>query len=448
MKRIDINVFIFRRDLRVEDNLALDSLIRMSKDVKILPIFIFNQKQINPKYNEYYSKKCCEFMIQCLKDLNLKLKDSLCYFFGSDIDVLKQLLGYFEINNLAFNLDYTPYARNRDSMLIEFCNKNKINLITQEDYTLLPMDHIKPYKMFTPFYRNMMGQITEIPSPLKDYDIKNIKHMILDNHSKIKHMLIKDISKYHDYEDIITIKGGREHALTIFDKIKKGLSKDTGLSPYMKFGCVSVRECFDLVQKRYGNTHDLIRQLIWREFYAKIVYNNERVLQGKPLKDKYDDIKWDDTYFDAWKQGKTGFPIVDAAMRQLKKEGFLNNRLRMIVASFAVKDLMIDWRMCERYYATQAIDYDPCSNNGGWQSTAGVGTDTAQPYFRILNPWIQSLKYDKDCVYIKKWISELNSVSPEDIHRWFEVCHKYDNKYPKTIVDHKVQVKKFERLFK
>jgi deoxyribodipyrimidine photo-lyase len=456
MRRTDVNLFIFRRDLRIQDNLALHELIQNCKEkkLKFIPIFIFNSIQVDSKLNPYFSKNACEFMIQCLQELNLKLNDGIWYFQGTDIDILKKLVTYYQIDTIAFNTDYTPFAKKRDDILIEFCKDNQINTITKEDYTLLPMNFIKsenetPYEVFTPFYKKLLTQIKEIPIPLKDF---NIKEYIYHDKSKLKSHLVKDITRYYENSNYSLLPAGRTSAIKILNKIRNGefknydkdrdypyLDKTTHLSPYMKFGAVSVREVFDTVLRRHGKSHGLLRELIWREFFANVAFNHPKIFEGKLLRGK--DLKWDNTHLNAWKDGKTGFPLIDAAMRQLKKEGFLNNRLRMIIASFAIKDLFLDWRECEKIYASYAVDYDPTSNNAGWQNTV------SDPYFRTMNPWLQSLKFDKEALYIKKWIPELQNIVPRDIHQW-NVTYRTYNVYLKPIVNHNLQMEKLIQLSK
>ena len=218
------------------------------------------------------------------------------------------------------------------------------------------------------------------------------------------------------------------------------------LSAYLKFGCVSVREVFTCMKEQLGLKSPLLRQLFWREFYACILFHYPHVL-GKSMKLKYDNIKWDNktAYFNAWKKGKTGFPLIDAGMRELNETGYMHNRSRLLTASFLVKTLLIDWQKGEKYFATKLIDYDPASNNGNWQWIAGSGADS-QPYFRIFNPWKN--EFDPKASYIKKWIPELKDVPAKDIYRWNEVCDSYKNIYIKPIVDYKDRRERVLKLYK
>jgi deoxyribodipyrimidine photo-lyase len=266
-----------------------------------------------------------------------------------------------------------------------------------------------PYQVFTPFYKKTLL--------LK---VNKVQPLIVKRINVIKHIKTFDKHKYYIVNDDIAVRGGREEALVRFKKIMTdyskfrdypGVDKTTKLSAYIKFGCVSIREVFN----NYKNVKELQRELIWREFYANILYYFPHVL-GKSFKQKYDNVKWTNNkeWFKKWCQGKTGYVMVDAGMNQLNKTGWMHNRLRMITAMFLTKDLLIDWRWGEKYFATKLVDYDPASNNGGWQWSASTGTDS-QPYFRIFNPELQLKRYDKDYEYIRTWIPSYEPYSIEKI---------------------------------
>jgi len=439
----DINIFIFRRDLRFEDNITLNSLILLG--LPILPIFIFNKNQINPSKNAYFSNNCVQFMVECLKELPITYYDS-----DNDIKILMKLKKEYNIKSIGFNKDYTPFAIKRDNTIKEWCDKNNINLISEEDYTLYPIGSIKnnsnkPYEVFTPFYKKCLE------NPVKKSVI--LKGNFIKANSKI------NPDKYYKKNINIAVNGGRSEALLILDKIKKGIFKNytktrdipslegtTKLSAYIKFGSISIREvyyCFS------DNKNPIIRELIWREFYANITYSFPRVLKGNSFKEKYDKIKWsyDKNKFNKWCSGQTGFPIVDAGMRQLNETGWMHNRLRMITAMFLTKDLFIDWRLGEKYFASKLVDYDPSSNNGGWQWCSSTGTDS-QPYFRIFNPWLQAKKYDKDCIYIKKWLPELKEIPNKDILNWDKSYLNHKDIYYEPIINHSIETKKTIKEFK
>lgn len=404
-----VHIFIFRRDLRIEDNIALNSLIKHTGNKNILPIFIFNPKQIYSKNNEYFSNNAVQFMIESLKSLESSIH--INYYEDTDITVLEQIRKKYIIKTVAFNRDYTPFAIKRDNIISEWCYIHNITLITEEDYTLLPLNKNmilnksgKPYQKFTPFYNTCMKQIIKNPMrPIKHKKKLNI----------IKSVLKFDKDKYYSFNDKIAVHGGREEALI---RLKKNMTKyasqrdypylegTTRMSAYIKFGCVSIREVF----YNYVKNKALQREIIWREFYAYILYNFPFVL-GKSL--KYNMIKWENNkeWFKKWCNGKTGYAIVDAGMNQLNTTGWMHNRVRMIVAMFLTKDLLIDWKWGEKYFATKLVDYDPASNNGGWQWCASTGTDS-QPYFRIFNPELQTKRYDKNLEYIKRWNPEYEMI--------------------------------------
>lgn len=403
---MNIKIFLFRRDLRIEDNLAFNKLMSSDENEKIYPLFIFNPKQIYSKFNQYFSNNCVQFMIESLEELEQKVH--INYFEGDDISVLEKLSKQFNITTIAYNLDYSPFAIKRDNIISEWCKKKNIKLITEEDYTLFKMGMIvnknnEPYKVFTPFYKQCILQKVEKPVIIKN----SIKY--------IKDISSFDKKKYYIQNDNLAVNGGRRLALERM-KIKRNdyskmrdypsLDKTTKLSAYIKFGCISIREVF----YNYEGNKELQRELFWREFYANILYHFPDVL-GNSFKIKYDNIKWNNNkeMFKLWCDGKTGYAIVDAGMKQLNETGWMHNRVRMITAMFLTKDLLIDWRWGEKYFATKLVDYDPASNNGGWQWSASTGTDS-QPYFRIFNPDLQAKKFDKYHEYINKWNPDYQNI--------------------------------------
>lgn len=491
---IKYHIFLFRRDLRINDNLALSQLFHnitnSTDDNVLLPIFIFNSRQIDKIKNKYFNRNSIEFLIQSLQSLDKQLNNKLIYIHSDkdDIDVLQQFKSKIEtkrpLSNLAsisYNTDYTPFAIKRDNQIKSWCQANNIQLITAEDYTLLPINTVLTnsgtyFSVFTPFYKKFLTLSSKIPevfniNPKLLHEVLCKKPPFVDGMIKTK----SQIQSYYFNDPNINlfVIGGRDNALSIIRKIHEGQfrhydkerdfpslkDKTTKLSAYLKFGCVSIREVYYALLHTYGINHGLIRELIWKEFYACIVYNKPRVLNGQvlnkshnlPFKEKYDNITWssNNEWFQRWCKGETGFPIVDAAMRQMNTTGWMHNRCRMIVASFLVKDMLMDWTMGEQYFAQQLVDYDPASNNGGWQFSSSTGVD-AQPYFRIFNPFSQSLKFDVECEYIKKWVPELQNIDNKSIHTWdisYEK-HKNNTTYSKPMLVHKEQAKKAIELFK
>lgn len=485
------HIFIFRRDLRIQDNLALHALVKtLNTDTDVLlPLFIFNSKQIDKKHNKYFNKNSVEFLIQSLESLNNDLNRQLLYVHSNknDIDVLNDIKHKLETkrtsNKLAsvnYNIDYTPFAIKRDEQIKSWCESNGIRLTTQEDYTLVPINSVLTnngtfFSVFTPFYKKFLTLSHTVPD-VSEVSHKQLISMLYKTLPNIQGA--KNSTKITDYyfnkpNDKLFVTGGREQALTILTKIREGhfaqydkerdypslKDKTTKLSAYLKFGCISIREVYHALRKAYGLQHGLIRELVWKEFYACIAFNKPRVLSGQltakntnlPFKEKYDKVKWsfNNEWFIRWCKGETGFPLVDAAMRQMNATGWMHNRCRMVVASFLVKDMLMDWTLGEQYFAKQLVDYDPASNNGGWQFSSSTGVD-AQPYFRIFNPFSQSLRFDADCQYIKKWIPELQGIDNKSIHTWdisYEK-HKNSTSYPKPMLVHKEQSKKAIALFK
>ena len=459
-----MNIFIHRRDLRYDDN---TTLIKMNKKFKdnIYPIFIFNPKQIYEKKNKYFSNNLVQFLCESITDLFRKYEkknNRLTLFEGNILDILKDLHKKNKINSVGFNMDYSPFSKKRDEEIKKWCLKNKIEFICEEDMLLSPIlsgnslnpNSDKPYNVFTPFMKNLKLHNKEISTP---NNIKiNINTNIIDSQYKIS---LEDIQKYYIVNNNIHVNGKREYGINILKNIKDQklynekrnfLSySTTNLSAYINLGLVSIREVYHTFKNKLGPDNSLITELYWRDFYYNILYYYPHIV-GNSFNKSYSNIKWNNNkkFFDAWKNGKTGFPVVDACMNQLNTTGYMHNRGRMIVASFLTKDLLIDWKLGEKYFANNLVDYNISANNGGWQWAAGTGTD-AQPYFRIFNPWTQSKKFDPNCEYIKKWLPELGEVKNEDIHKWNEKYTEYKEiNYPKPIVDHSIQRKKALDMYK
>ena len=415
----EIHIFLFRRDFRIHDNLALNRLVAECGNKGVYPMFIFNPVQIYAKNNPYFSNNCVQFMIESLDELDTHIHVNYYEADGKegasgDIGVLKGLSKKYKIKTIAYNKDYSPFAIKRDRIIEEWAKDADIRIITEEDYTLYPIGTIlnnkdDPYQVFTPFYKKSLSFKVPVPEPLAVKSInvvKNIKRF--DKH------------KYYVANPDLAVRGGRALALTRFKKIMTdyattrdypAMDKTTRLSAYIKFGCVSIRE----VYYNYKNVKELQRELLWREFYANILYYFPHVL-GNSFKEQYDNVKWTNNkeWFKRWCNGTTGYLLVDAGMAQLNKTGWMHNRLRMVTAMFLTKDLLIDWRWGEKYFATRLVDYDPASNNGGWQWSASTGTD-AQPYFRIFNPELQLKRYDKKYEYIRTWIPDYETEAIEKI---------------------------------
>ncbi len=442
------SIHIFRRDLRLEDNTAL--LAALEKSEEVIPCFIFDPRQV--ENNEYFSQAGFQFLITSLKELDeaLKNKGSQLYiFYGKQEEILKKLFEH--VDAVFFNKDYTPFARKRDATIEELCKKHNKKCFCYDDALLNPPERVlkadgTPYTVFTPFYR-----------VAKEFPVDKPRENTFTNFSKttISGQESSLLEKLNPKREGLLVSGGRYEALKLLHDLpeKYDESRDdpnmncSQLSAHHKFGTISIRESFYAGRKKYGAFSSFLRELYWRDFFTQIAYHFPQVF-GHAFNKKYEEVPWSHNkkLFQAWCEGKTGFPIVDAGMRELNQTGYMHNRLRMVVASFLTKDLQIDWRLGEKYFAQQLTDYDPCVNNGSWQWAASTGCD-AQPYFRIFNPWLQQKKHDPNCEYIKKWIPELKNYSPQAIHKLAEqrplACE-----YPEPIVDHSEASKATKEMFK
>jgi deoxyribodipyrimidine photo-lyase len=436
----ETSIFIFTRDLRLYDNTTLLQANKESK--KILPIFIFNPEQISES-NKYKSSNCVQFMCECLDELNEELKkldSKLHYFYDKPQTVIEYLLDNYNFDAVYINTDYTPFAQKRNNTIEKICKKYDVAFHSKEDYMLTNKDIVtnksgNQYVKFTPYYE----EASKIPVALPNST--TIKKFV---NKKIKIEFKENIHNFYEKNENIAVHGGRKNALKILKKIEDfneynetrnyPSTSTTFLSAYLKFNVVSIREVYSAIKKNLDKNNELIKQLYWRDFYMMLLYHHPHIL-GSAMKPNFNNINWsyDKKHFKMWCEGKTGFPLVDAGMRQLNQTGFMHNRCRMVVADFLVKLLRIDWRWGEKYFATQLVDYDPANNNGGWSWCASTNI-TSQDWFTCFNPMIQSKKYDKDCEYIKKWVPELKDVKPNDIHKCDIAKYKID--YPKPIVDY------------
>ena len=449
-------LFIFRRDLRIVDNNGLNFLSELCNN--IYTIFIFTPEQVGSG-NKYKSDNSVQFMIESLEDLSSEIRKQgghLYTFYGKNNKVIADCIKAWDINVVAFNLDITPYARERDDEIVKMCQRMKIFVTYDHDYYLTEPGSIlngsgESYVKFTPYYNQAKTKAVEKPIT-KKLHFKSSEAYIPN-----KITLDSAMKKFVGEENAdILVRGGRSEALKQlriaaknikhYAETRDELSKPTSqLSAYIKFGNVSIRE----VYHAFKSNHSFIRQLYWRDFYGQVLYNHPNVL-GHSLNKKYDKIKWhhNERWFEAWKKGITGIPIVDASQRQLLQTAWTHNRGRMISSSILIKILLIDWREGERFYAEHLVDYDVANNNGGWQFSSGGGSD-AQPYFRYFNPYTQSKEHDPKCEYIKRWIPELKDVPNEDIHNWDTAWEKHkDCGYPKPIVDYKEQREKSIKMYK
>ncbi len=418
MSKPAVNIFWLRRDLRIEDNTALYHAL--NSDLPVLLLFIFDSNILDdlekddPRVN---------FIHQELLAIDQHLKkhqSGVLILHGEPQKIWKQLLSDYAIEQVFINKDYEPYALQRDKAIENLLAVNDIGFNAYKDHVLLePHEVLKadqsPYVVFTPYSRVWR-------STLKPEDLQARPSEELNNYYQGKICEPPSLLSLGFKSSTIPIpdKGINETLLKNYatDRdypAKRGTSK---LGIHLRFGTISIRA---LARKAKGTSDVYLNELIWREFYQMILWHFPSVV-NQNFKKQYDQLEWrnNEEEFKAWCDGNTGYPIVDAGMRELNSTGFMHNRMRMVTASFLTKHLLIDWRWGEAYFAQKLLDFELASNNGGWQWAAGTGTD-AQPYFRIFNPESQTKKFDSDLEYIKKWVPEFQELS-----------------YPKPIVDHKL----------
>lgn len=438
MKIYKLSIFIFRRDLRLHDNTGLKKAMELSENV--MPIFFLDPRLL--ENNPRRPSNAIQFMYESLQELNkelVKRGSGLHIIKGKPEEKISGIIEKYQIEGVFLNADYTPFSRKRDNSIKNVCHKNKVEFFSFSDALLHAPESIHkpnntPYTVFTPFFNNAKTFPVRIPQ------INNYRNFINASDNNMENYLKDYVENKNIHQH-----GGRKNALLILKNINKlknykiirdipSIDGTTGLSPHNKFGTISIREVYKAVVDNLGESHSLVRELYWRDFFTYIVFHFPHALSG-PFYKKYNSVTWssDKKLFNLWRNGMTGFPIVDAGMRQLNATGFMHNRVRMITASFLVKDLHMDWKIGERYFAQKLIDYDPSVNNGNWQWVASTGCD-AVPYFRIFNPWIQQKKFDPECLYIKKWVKELEYIPSKKIHSNVSDLSLFG--YPKPIVDH------------
>ncbi len=406
-------LFWFRRDLRLSDNAGLYHALKENDSV--LPIFIFDTEILDRLEDK--ADRRVEFIYQTLLQLKSQLEEqgsTLYILHGNPVELFKKL----KPKAVYTNHDYEPYARKRDDEVKTILEANGVIFKTFKDQVVFEKDEIikddgSPYTIFTPYSKKWKAKLT--PSDIKSYPTEKY----VENFKKLNPVSSPSIQ---DIGFIETSPAFPERLIkkSIIEKYTEqrdfpAIESTTRLSVHLRFGTVSIRK---LVTVARQTNETWLNELIWREFYHMILWHFPHV--ERAFKPAYDRVEWRNNpeEFEAWCEGRTGYPIVDAGMRELNTTGFMHNRVRMIVASFLTKHLLIDWRWGEAYFAQKLLDFDLAANNGGWQWAAGSGCDAA-PYFRVFNPYIQTQKFDPDLTYIKKWIPELDT-----------------KEYPQPIVDH------------
>ena len=437
------SIMWFRRDLRINDHPALLAAVESSDEV--IPLFILDKAQIKEA-----GAKLLAYMGQSLKSLDESLGNNLHIIEGDQVEVLTALIKKYDVQEVHISAEYERYGAERDARV----EAAGIKLVrTGSPYAVTPGRVVKPsdgtpYKVYTPFYRAWRTHGWRAPA-------KTPKSM----------KFVQPTSEYRNFPDfqlpkgVEIIKAGEAAALTRFKEFTKkgldtydenrnfaGIDGTSKMSSYLKFGEIHPRTLLENLGE--SKAHDTFRkEIAWREFYADVLYNNP-MTDREYYAPRFADMRYDKpgAQFKAWCEGRTGYPFVDAAMRQLIQEGWMHNRTRMVVASFLVKDLHLEWQLGERFFAEHLVDYDVASNAHGWQWTAGTGTD-ASPYYRVFNPIEQGKRFDENGDYIRKYVPELAHLSATEIHEPWLYLDGYSKGYPERLVDHAIErLESLERL--
>ena len=416
-----VNIFWFRRDLRLDDNVGF--LEALKGEHPVLPIFIFDKEILNELPEDDARVTFIFETLQKMRDeLQEKHGSSIALYHGKSETIWKQLLEDYKVDTVFTNHDYEPYALERDKKIKKLLEDQEVSFETFKDQVIFEKDEVvkgdgDPYVVYTP-YKNKWQEVFDADKHLKiHYTSQYLENLI--EHSRLPNISLSDMGfkkstiEIPDYEVTPTLIQNYEDTRNF--PAQDGTSH---LGPHLRFGTVSVRK---MVKKAIAEKNTVFwSELIWREFFMQILYHYPETVNNA-FRSKYDRIEWRNNKeeFEKWKKGETGYLLVDAGMRQLNKTGYMHNRVRMLVASFLCKHLLIDWRWGEAYFAEKLLDYEQSSNVGNWQWAAGSGVDAA-PYFRIFNPMTQVDKFDKDKKYIKEFIPEFDT-----------------DDYPEKMVDHK-----------
>lgn len=412
-------LFWHRRDLRINDNAGLYKAL--SKDEVVQPIFIFDSTILSKLQKNDQRVVFIHQEIDRLKSEYKSLGTDLLVFHGNPIDILPNLVEEMKVKSVYTNRDYEPYALQRDQSIFELLQKKNIEFFGAKDHVIFEKSEVlkadgTPYTVFTPYSRKWKEKLNDFY--VSSYPVENY----------FSHLAKTDITpiislKKLGFEDKQLVKfparSFPEKIIQTYSKTRDipSINGTSRLSLHLRFGTISIRE---LTRLAIHSNETYLNELIWRDFYQMIIFHFPHSAKDA-FRSKYDRIEWEhnEEHFTAWCEGKTGYPLVDAGMRELNATGFMHNRVRMVVASFLTKHLLLDWRLGEGYFAEKLLDFELASNVGGWQWAAGCGCDAA-PYFRVFNPTSQQEKFDPDFKYIKKWVPEFGT-----------------NQYPQPIIDHK-----------
>ena len=420
MGKEKVAIYWFRRDLRLQDNCGLYHALK--GEYPVLPVFIFDKNILS----DLEDKK--DARVSFLHDELMKINESLQSknsglktFYTTPKQAFKELQGVYDVQAVYANNDYEPYALERDEEIEQLLNNRGVDFKTFKDQVIFEKGEVvkddgTPYLVYTPYSKKWLSTLTE--EDLESY----ASGLQFENWYPINNSQIISLEEmgFEDSDIKIPSKNLTDHTIEVYEDERNFPAKDSTsrLGIHLRFGTVSIREIAKQAESHENTTY--LKELIWREFFMCILYHYPKVVDHNFNK-KYDAIKWrnDKADFEKWCAGKTGYPLVDAGMRELNKTGFMHNRVRMLVASFLCKHLLIDWKWGEAYFAEKLLDYELSSNNGNWQWAAGTGVDAA-PYFRIFNPSTQIDRFDKDKKYIKRWVEE---YATDD--------------YPEQMVEHK-----------
>ena len=424
-------LFWHRRDLRIDDNKGLFDALKQNEIVH--PIFIFDKSILDKLPNNDQRILFIYQEIESLKKSYQNLGSDLWVYYGEPSEIIPKIAQELNCSSVYFNNDYEPYALQRDQEIQVSLNKIKIEFIGKKDHVIFEKNEVlkddgKPYTIFTPYSRKWKANLKE--EDLREYSIEKYSGNLVQKQQGEASITLEEMgfeSKVlHDFPNRIAKNEilKNYHLSRNFPAVK-GTSK---LSLHLRFGTISIRK-LALIAREQNETY--LNELIWRDFYQMIIFHFPKSAENS-FKAQYDKIIWEknEVHFDSWCTGKTGYPIVDAGMRELNATGFMHNRVRMVVASFLTKHLLLDWRLGAAYFAEKLLDFELASNTGGWQWAAGCGCDAA-PYFRVFNPQAQQEKFDKSFEYIKKWVPEYGTSS-----------------YPEPVIEHKFARERILQRFK
>ena len=430
MQKSSVVICWFRRDLRLHDQAALYHALK--SEWPVLPVFIFD-RSILDKLEDKKDRRV-EFIHRALMEMQNELQQqesSMDVRYGFPSDVFKQLAEEYDVKAVYTNHDYEPYAIQRDEEIKNILHAKGITFHTYKDQVIFEKSEVvkddgNPYTVFTPFSRKWRSKLTS--SSFASYD----HHELFHRHFKQPPRTLISLAEMGFIGSGIPfpVKEVADSLIVNYQQCRDipSLPGTSRLSVHLRFGTISVRA---LARRTSPLSETFLNELIWRDFYHMILWHFQQVGQGKSFRKEYDLINWrnNEEEFEKWCEGQTGYPIVDAGMRELNSTGFMHNRVRMVVASFLTKHLLIDWRWGEAYFAKKLLDFDFAANNGGWQWAAGSGCDAA-PYFRVFNPYLQTKRFDPELKYIRQWIPEIETLN-----------------YPPPIVEHEFARKRCLQVY-